>query len=103
MVKNRNQSERTFELLQSKIYRTPRRSQANISVITVFCDASKYAYAATVYLHQQTSGMCINNLIFLKARLAPNQEISIPRLELLAALIGVRCIKFVERELKLTK
>ena len=71
------------------------------SQLLVFCDASKYAYAATVYLRQQTSDMCITNLIFSKARLAPNQEISIPRLELLAALIGVRCIKFVERELKL--
>ena len=54
-----------------------------------------------MFLRQQTSDACINNIIFSKARLAPTQEISIPRLELLAALIGVRCIKFVERELKL--
>ena len=68
------------------------------SQLLVFCDASKYAYTATVYLRQQTSDMCIKNLILKKARLAPNHEISIPRLELSAALIGVRCIKFVERE-----
>ena len=50
-----------------------------------------------MYLRQQTRGTCINNLKVSKARLAPNYEISIPRLELLAALIGIRCIKFVER------
>ena len=69
--------------------------------LKVFCYASKYTYAATVYLRQQTGDRCINSLIFSKARLAPNKDISIPLLELLAALIGVRCIRFVERELKL--
>ena len=49
------------------------------SFYLVYCDSSKYAYAATVYLRQQTSDTCINNLIFSEARLAPNQEISIPR------------------------
>ena len=69
--------------------------------LLVFCDASKYAYAATVYLRKQEGHRYTNNLIFSKARLAPNQEVSIPRLELLSALIGVRCISFVEKELKL--
>ena len=69
--------------------------------LLVFCDASKYAYAAAVYLRQEAKDRCINRLVFSKARLAPNKELSIPRLELLAALIGVRCMKFVEKELKL--
>ena len=70
------------------------------SQLLVFCDASKYAYATTVHFRQQISDTCINNLIVSKARLAPNHEISIPRMELYAALIGSICIKFVERELK---
>ena len=37
---------------------------------------------------------------FSKTRLAPNKPITIPRLELLAALIGTRCLKFVQKELK---
>ena len=41
------------------------------------------------------------DLLFSKTRLAPNKEISIPRLELLAAVIGTRCIRFVQKELKL--
>ena len=43
-------------------------------------NASKYAYATTVYLRQKTGYTCINNLIFLKARKAPNKEINITRL-----------------------
>ena len=69
--------------------------------LLVFCDASKYAYAAAVYLRQEAKDRCMNRLVFSKARLAPNKELSIPRLELLAALIGVKCMKFVENELKL--
>ena len=40
------------------------------------------------------------DLIFSKTRLAPIQ-ITIPRLELLGVLIGVRALKFVEKELHL--
>ena len=68
--------------------------------LLVFCDASKYAYAATVYLLQETTYLRRIDLIFSKTRLAPNKKITIPRLELLAALIGTRCLKFVQDELK---
>ena len=70
--------------------------------ILVFCDASKYAYAATVYLLQETSNERRIDLIFSKTRLAPNKQITIPRLELLAALIGTRCLRFVQKELRVT-
>lgn len=70
--------------------------------LLVFCDASKYAYAAAVYLLQQTTKSRRIDLIFAKTRLAPNKQITIPRLELLAALIGTRCLKFVHKELKVT-
>lgn len=69
--------------------------------LLAFCDASKYAYAASVYLHQECESMRRVNLVFSKTRLAPNKDISIPRLELLAAVIGTRCLKFVEKEMKL--
>lgn len=69
--------------------------------LLVFCDASKYACAATVYLCQEREDKCVNNLIFSKTRLSPNKDMGIPRLELLAAVIGIRCLNFVERELKL--
>ncbi|MBV2113425.1 MAG: aspartyl protease family protein [Candidatus Thiodiazotropha sp. (ex Ctena orbiculata)] len=66
-----------------------------------FCDASKQAYAAVIYLHQSTKDFCKTDIVFSKLRLAPNKEITIPRLELLAALIGTRCIQFVAAQLQL--
>ncbi|VDI04630.1 Hypothetical predicted protein [Mytilus galloprovincialis] len=55
-----------------------------------FCDASARAYSAAVYLHQTCGQSSRSDLIFSKSRLAPVKEMSIPRLELMAVLIGVR-------------
>ena len=51
--------------------------------------------------------MCENSvlrsdLLFSKTRLAPLKEMTIPRLELMAVLIGVRCVKFVKEQLKIS-
>ncbi|XP_060556893.1 uncharacterized protein LOC132717440 [Ruditapes philippinarum] len=40
------------------------------------------------------------NVIFAKTRLAPIKKLTIPRLELLAVLIGLRCLKFVKEQLR---
>ena len=75
--------------------------QGNVNCqILVFCDASKYAHAATVYLLQETTNCRRIDLIFSKTWLAPNKQKTIPRLELLAALKGTRCLTFVQKELK---
>ncbi|XP_053390171.1 uncharacterized protein LOC123560839 [Mercenaria mercenaria] len=66
-----------------------------------FCDASADAYATSIYLHQKGESDTQVNLVFAKSRLAPLKEITIPRLELMAVLIGVRCLKFVRDQLKL--
>jgi len=64
-----------------------------------FCDASARAYAAAVYLHQISGNNSKVDLIFSKTRLAPLKGMTIPRLELMAVLIGTRCVKYVQREL----
>ena len=46
--------------------------------LLVFYDASKYAYAAAVYLHQESQDQCKVDLIFSKTRLIPNKTITIP-------------------------
>ena len=86
-------------------YRLPRYigigKKPNSSIqyhLVCFCDASGLAYATTVYLYQSIGNTCKTDLIFSKTRLAP-QGTTIPRLELLGVLIGVRALKFVRKEL----
>lgn len=66
-----------------------------------FCDASACAYATAVYLHQVHDGFSQCDLVFSKTRLAPVKGMTIPRLELMAVLIGIRSLKYVESELKI--
>ena len=62
-----------------------------------FCDASTKAYASVIYL-SSNAGV---NLLFTKSRVAPIKKLGTPRLELLAILIGVRMLNFVQEQLQL--
>ncbi|XP_063838164.1 uncharacterized protein LOC135087291 [Ostrinia nubilalis] len=67
-----------------------------------FCDASEEAYAAAVYWRtEDPDGTIRVALIAGKARVAPSKPVSIPRLELQAALLGSRLASSVEKELDL--
>ena len=66
-----------------------------------FCDPSSKAYGTRIYLRCQENGQTIINLIFSKSRIAPLKETSLPRLELLAVLIGTRSINFITQSLQL--
>ena len=68
--------------------------------LVCFCDASAVAYACAVYLIQ-CDGTRSSHLVFSKARLAPVKTMTIPRLELMAVLIGTRSLQFVREQLKL--
>ena len=71
--------------------------------LVCFCDASSYAYAASVYLVQFNGEQeSKSDLIFSKTRLAPLKKITIPRLELMGVVIGVRCLQYVKQQLKVT-
>ncbi|MCP9261006.1 Pao retrotransposon peptidase family protein [Dirofilaria immitis] len=59
--------------------------------IHVFTDASTKAYAAAIYVKQSPT----TSLIFAKSRVAPIKTMTIPELEVLAILIGVRAAQFV--------
>lgn len=66
----------------------------------VFCDASRDAYCAAVYVVQGGE----SRLLIAKMRLAPlKPALTIPRLELMAALIGCRLMDFVRVSLNLTE
>ena len=57
-----------------------------------FCDASTTAYAAVVYLVISTRDDVYTRFVVAKTRVAPMQTLTIPRLELLSALLLSRLI-----------
>lgn len=65
-----------------------------------FCDASKTAYAAVVFLRGVKHGKVFVTLLAAKSRIAPVKRITIPRLELLAAVIGARLYSSVQQSLQ---
>jgi hypothetical protein len=65
-----------------------------------FCDASVRVYAAVVYLKIETKDGVQLNLVVSNTRVAPLTKQSIPRLELLSALILARLITHVREALK---
>ena len=66
-----------------------------------FCDSSNKAYAAAIYLRVVLDGKVSVNLLFSKSRNTPKKKLTIPRLELMSILIGVRSFRFVANEIKL--
>ena len=60
-----------------------------------FCDASTSAYAAVVYLVVHTDAGRFVRFVVSKTRVAPVQRQTVPRLELLSALLLARLISSV--------
>ena len=75
--------------------------------LLVFCDSSMKTYAASVYLRIKEKTRIKTHLMFSKMRLVPvnkgkgRKELTIPHLELLAVLIGIRAANFVTKQLRL--
>ncbi|XP_077865477.1 uncharacterized protein LOC144352174, partial [Saccoglossus kowalevskii] len=63
-----------------------------------FADASTSAYGAVIYIRCMETGE--TGIVASKNRVSPTTEITLPRLELLACLIGTRLCKFVYNHLK---
>ncbi|KRY30334.1 hypothetical protein T01_9093, partial [Trichinella spiralis] len=67
-----------------------------------FGDASEAAYAAVVYLRAtQSTGVTRVSFVAAKSKVAPLKKLSVPRLELSAALLCVRLVRYVLQELAL--
>ncbi|XP_041632480.1 uncharacterized protein [Drosophila kikkawai] len=60
-----------------------------------FVDASEYAYAAVAYLRIKQGADIDTVLVAAKCKVAPLKPVSIPRMELLAAVMGVNLAKKV--------
>ena len=66
-----------------------------------FCDASKKAYCAAIYLVCETTRGIYPRLLCSKVRIAPLKSLSIPRLELMAARILVNLMDTTQKALSL--
>ena len=64
-----------------------------------FADASKKAYCAVIYLEYITSTGRYTRMLTSKTRVAPSKELSIPRLELMSALMLARLMSNMETAL----
>ena len=65
----------------------------------VFCDASLSAFATAVYLRFEIeNASAYVTLVMAKSRVAPLKPMTVPRLELQAALLGARVAKYVCQE-----
>ena len=65
-----------------------------------FCDASLGAYAAVVYLLLKTDTRCLVKFVAAKTRVSPISGQTIPRLELLSALLLARLVTSVHQSLE---
>ncbi|XP_020630240.1 uncharacterized protein LOC110067269 [Orbicella faveolata] len=95
------------ELLQLKdvtIHRWFGTSVTSRSMVELhgFGDASPKAYGAAVYIRVIDSvGQVSTKLVMLKSRVAPIKEVSLARLELLAAVVNAGLLKFVVETLQI--
>lgn len=77
---------------------TPKNQLYSGVQLHAFCDASATAYAASVYARFSIDSAPAHVvLIMAKSRVAPLKPLSIPRLELQAALLAARLITTVEK------
>ncbi|XP_058828118.1 uncharacterized protein LOC131688011 [Topomyia yanbarensis] len=67
----------------------------------IFTDASEHAYGCVAYLRVLIKGRIQCSLVMSRAKVAPLKRQSIPRLELMAAVLGARMYRTIERMLTL--
>lgn len=76
-------------------------NKGDVGELIIFVDASQKAYACCAYVRIQRKEGYETDLLMAKTRLRPVKQTTIPRMELLACLIGARLAKFLLKELPL--
>lgn len=65
----------------------------------IFCDAAEVAYGAVAYLLIEQQGEVHTSFVMARSRVAPKRQLTMPRLELCAALAGAQLAKLLLQEL----
>ena len=94
----------TSDSIKSKLLTIERYCFTDHSQVTAyqpfgFCDASIVAYAAVIYLVKVTSSGRHSSFVVAKTHVSPLKTQTIPRLELLSALLLARLMKTVTETL----
>lgn len=72
------------------------------SRIHIFCDASERAYGSVAYMQTVDDNQHVYvAFVIARSRVAPRKQLSIPRLELSAALTGAQLARVIETELEI--
>ncbi|XP_073719530.1 uncharacterized protein [Misgurnus anguillicaudatus] len=75
---------------------------ASTRQLHVFCDASERAYGSVAYLRTtDNAGQIHVSFVLARSRVAPKKHLSMPRLELCAALTGAQLARVLQTELTL--
>lgn len=81
---------------------TPGISAGSPVNLHIFCDASERAYGAVAYLRVEADSNEVKvAFVMARSRVAPKRQLSIPRLELCAALAGAQLATVLQTELTL--
>ncbi|KAL0150932.1 hypothetical protein M9458_053851 [Cirrhinus mrigala] len=98
------------EVPQLRLMNIPRwygiEVQPNVRVhkLHIFCDASEKVYGAVAYLQgENEGGETVTSFVASKTRVAPLKKLTLPRLELMGALIGARIGNNLLRPLNMEK
>ncbi|VDN29658.1 unnamed protein product [Gongylonema pulchrum] len=95
--------ERIIKEWKNACIEIPRKAatKKDLKEIHFFTDVSLHAYATAVYVRSRSQKETSCSLVFAKTRLCPVKGTTIPRAELLAVLIGIRAMQFVNKQLNL--
>ncbi|XP_033107721.1 uncharacterized protein LOC117109468 [Anneissia japonica] len=87
-------------LVNVRVPRWMMLEQAVKTTLHIFCDASERGYAACAYCRTVSSDNEVNVVFVMgKAKVTPLKKVSIPRLELLAAVLAVKLEGMIKREI----
>ena len=90
-----------FRMERISFHRSTKPTNANGKPsLVIFSDASENAFGCCAYVRWKKSDAAESRLLMAKSRLAPMKRITIPRLELNAALMAARMKDFIVKETK---